>query len=136
MLHAKGEQRAVVMSALTNDLDRLLSWLESIGLQPPSREARIVEISQISRVSTDGTYHVRRNQLRKPLDYESRFDELLATGYTWLNMSCYGAHDGSLIVVIEVPGPRTLYPGCSTSVNLSGPAPDHDWNIDAVLTIE
>jgi hypothetical protein len=64
------------------------------------------------------------------------FDELLAVGYTWLNMSCYGVHDGSLIVAIEVPSPRTLRPGYSTYVNLSGPPTDHEWNIDAVLTIE
>jgi hypothetical protein len=125
-----------IMSALSSHLDRLLDWLEGMGLHSPSRDVRIVEISQISRVSADGTYHVRRDELRRPLDYETRFDELLRTGYTWLNMSCYGVHDGLLIVAIEVPGPRTLYPGCPTSVNLSGPAVDRKWNVAAVLTIE
>ena len=125
-----------IMSALSSHLDRLLDWLEGMGLHPPSRDVRIVEISQISRVSADGTYHVRRDELRRPLDYETRFDELLRTGYTWLNMSCYGVHDGLLIVAIEVPGPRTPYPGCPTSVNLSGPAVDRKWNVAAVLTIE
>ncbi len=128
-----------LMSALSNHLDRLLDRLEGFGIQRSSRDVRIVEVSQIS---PDGTYHVRRDQLRKPLDYESRFDELLATGYSWLNISCYGVHDGSLIVAIEVPVPRTLYPGCTTSVNLSWRTPpegtelDHDWNVAAVLTIE
>ncbi len=127
------------MSALSSHLDRLLDRLESFGLQPSSRDVCIVEVSQIS---PDGTYHVRRDQLHKPLDFESRFDELLATGYTWLNMSCYGVHDGSWIVAIEVPGPRALYPGCTTSVNLSwrtspnGTDLDHEWNVAAVLTIE
>ncbi|HET8925679.1 MAG TPA: hypothetical protein VFN26_22035 [Candidatus Acidoferrum sp.] len=127
------------MSALSNHLDRLLALLEDCGLHPPSRDVRIVEISQIRRVSPDGTVHVRRDELRSPLDYEARFDELLRTGYAWLNVSCYGVHDGFLIVAIEVPGPRTLYPGCPTSVNLSGPENrvlDQEWNVAAILTIE
>jgi hypothetical protein len=127
-----------VMSVLSGHLDRLLQRLESLGLYQTSREVRIVEISQISRVSADGTYHVRRDQLRKPVEYESRFDELLATGYSWLNMSPCGVHDGSLIVMIEIPGPRALYPGCFTSVNTSWRTPPDgaEWNVAAVLTIE
>ena len=123
------------MSALSNYLDVLLHWLESIGLQPPSQDVRILEISL-----GDGTYHVRRDELRKPLDYEARFEELLRAGYLWLNMSCYGVHDGSLIVAIEVPSPRVgLSPRCPTRVNLSGPARivlDQQWRVDSVLTIE
>lgn len=122
------------MSALSFHLDRLLHKLASMRLELPSQGVLIIEISQIRRVYADGTYHVRRDELRRPLDYETRFDELLQTGYTWLNMSCYGVHDGSLIVAIEVPGPRTLFPGCATSVNLSGPA--HEGNVSAVLKIE
>ena len=106
------------MSALSNYLDMLLHWLESIGLHPPSQDVRLVEVSL-----GDGTYHVRRDELRKPLDYGARFEELLRIGYPWLNMSCYGVHDGSLIVAIEVPSPRVgLSPRCPTRVNLSGPA--------------
>src|SRR5260370_29845230 len=127
-----------VMSALSRHLDRLLQRLDSFELQPSSREVRLVEISQVSRVSADGTYHVRRDQLRRPLDYESRFDELLKTGYVWLNMSCYGVHDRWLIVAIEVPGPRTLYPGCFTSVNLFWRTPSNraEYDVAAVLTID
>ncbi len=126
------------MSALASHLDRLFQQFDSYGLPPLSREVRIVEISQITRVSPDGTYHVRRNQLLKPLEYESRFDELLAAGYTWLNMSPCGIHDGSLIVMIEVPGPRTLYPGCFTSVNMSWrpPPAGAEWNVAWILTID
>jgi hypothetical protein len=51
-------------------------------------------------------------------------------------MSCCGVHDGSLIAAIEVPDAGTLYPGCATSVNLSGPATDSDWNVARFLTIE
>jgi hypothetical protein len=126
---------ALRLSALSFHLDRLLRWLEAMGLQPPSQDIRILEISQISPVSQDCTYHVRTDQLFSPLEYESRFNEILGTGYSWVNMSCCGIQDGSLIVIIEVPAPRTLYPGCSTSVNLSGPGTDQAWNVARVLTI-
>jgi hypothetical protein len=120
------------MSALSKHLDRLFRWLASAGPQPPTQDVRIVELHADTVNLGDGTYHVRRDQLRKPLEYEVRFEELLQAGYPWLNMSCYGVHDGSLIVAIEVPGPRPLYPGHATPVNLSGPA----RTVDSVLTIE
>jgi hypothetical protein len=121
------------MSALSDHLGRLLNWLGSIGLHPPSQDMRIVEIG-----SGIGTPRVRREALLRPLEYEARFEELLQAGYPWLNMSCYGVHDGLLVVAIEVPSPRPLTPGHATSVNLSGPARivlDHQWCVDSVLTI-
>jgi hypothetical protein len=99
--------------------------------------------------------HVRKDELRTPSEYENRFNELLQVGYTWLNLSCYGIYESFLIVAVEVPSatvphatpsgwspkgePRTLYPGCATSVNLSGPANivrDNGWRVDPLLTIE
>jgi hypothetical protein len=122
------------MSALFEHLDKLLGALGSIGLRPPSGDMRIVEIG-----SGLGIPHVRREALRRPSEYEARFEELLEAGYPWLNMSCYGVHEGLLVVAIEVPSPRRLTPGHATSVNLSGPARivlDHQWCVDAVLTID
>ena len=122
------------MSVLSDQLERLLDWLGSIGLPPPTRDIRIIEIA-----SGMDTPRVRRGALRKTFEYEGRFQELMQAGYPWLNMSCYGVHDGLLIVAIEMPSPRHLTPGQATSVNLSGPANivlDHQWCIDSVLTIE
>jgi len=141
------------MGALSNHLDGLLRCLESSGLRPPSQDVRIIEVSAGVN-SSDGKHHVRNDELRRPSEYENRFDELLQTGYRWLNLSCYGVHEGFLIVAVEVPSAtvahmtpsgwspegkaRTLHPGCTTSVNLSGPARivlDHQWRVDSVLTI-
>ena len=122
------------MSVLSDHIERLLDGLGSIGLPPPSRDIRIIEIAPGM-----GTPHVRREALRKALEYEGRFQELMQAGYPWLNMSCYGVHDGLLIVAIEIPSPRSLTSGHATSVNLSGPANivlDHRWCVDSVLTIE
>jgi hypothetical protein len=141
------------MGPLFNHLHGLLRWLENSGLQPPSQDVRIIEVNAGVN-SSDGKHHVRKDELRRPSEYENRFDELLQTGYRWLNLSCYGVHEGFLIVAVEVPSAtvahmtssgwspegkaRTLRPGCTTSVNLSGPARivlDHQWRIDSVLTI-
>lgn len=141
------------MARLLDDLDKLLRWLESIGLQPPSQDVRVVELRTGDLNSIDGRYYIRAQELQKPLEYAKRFDELLRIGYRWLNMSCMGVHEGFLIVGIELPSdtvshwtdsgwsqkPRELYPECATSVNLSGPARivlDHDWNVDSVLAID
>jgi hypothetical protein len=124
------------MTALATHLEQLLNWLEGIGLQPPSKDVRIVEVCEAN--IGDGTYHIRQADFRSPTDYEMRFEELLQAGYPWLNMSCYGIHDGWLIVAIEVPSPRPLHPGRATPVNLSGPSRivlERGWRVDSVLTI-
>jgi len=90
------------MGALSNHLDGLLRCLESSGLRPPSQDVRIIEVSAGVN-SSDGKHHVRNDELRRPSEYENRFDELLQTGYRWLNLSCYGVHEGFLIVAVEVP---------------------------------
>jgi hypothetical protein len=143
------------MSALSIHLERLLSWLESIGLYPPSKDVRIIEVNTDgSNRGDDGREQVRKDGLRRTSDYEGKFDELLQTGYSWLNLSCYGVYEGFLIVAVEVPSatvphmapsgwspegrPRALRSGCPTSVNISGPARivlDHEWSVDSILTI-
>jgi hypothetical protein len=122
------------MSALSIHLDRLFRWLPSVGPELLSHDVRIVEVHCDTFNMENGTYHVRRDDLLTPSDYEVRFEELLRAGYPWLNMSCYGVHRGLLLVAIEVPSPRPLQPGRATSVNLSGPVCTRD--IDSVLTIK
>jgi hypothetical protein len=109
------------MSALATHLERLVGWLEGIGLKPHAKDVLIVEVSHLNQ--SDGTAHVRQTDFHEPSDYAMRFDELLQAGYPWLNMSCYGIHDGRLIVAIEIPSPSPLHPGCATSVNLSRSQP-------------
>jgi hypothetical protein len=131
------------MSALSKHLERLLHWLASVGLQPPSQDFRIVEVSLNNYNLGDGTHHIQKGDLREPVDYEVRFNELLAAGYSWINLSCYGVHHGFLIVAIELPAfddgdENAPSLGCNTSVNLSGPrrdVRDRGWRVDSVLTI-
>jgi hypothetical protein len=126
------------MSALTVQLERLLDFLEKRGHKVPTRRLRIVEIPHDAPVDQSGRMLVRRGDLREPLDYEARFDQLLAAGLPWLNVSCYGVLDETLIIAIEKPRPPSK-PADRTSVNFSGPNAavlSHGWNADQVLSVE
>src|SRR5260370_17028431 len=132
------------MSELSKNVDRLFQWLVSIGLPPSSGDVRIVEIRNgIAKADDRGRFHVWQEELRKPSDYEGRFEELLQMGFSWLNLSCAGVYRGSLIVSVEVPANPALSkpppPYLNTPVNLSGPSNyslDHGWSVDRVLVIE
>lgn len=127
------------MTALNQHIDRLLQWLDDIGLSVPSRNIRIVDLSDAQVNEDTRKIRISRNEIRTPAEYELRFDELLAAGYPWLNLSCYGLFEDCLLLCVEVPCPRELDPGRPTSVNLSGPARavlDQNWNVDAVLIVE
>ena len=134
-------------SSLSSHIDRLIQFLVSVGLQPPSQNVRIIEVDDKRMNIKDRTLHVRRKEPRTPLECENRFDELLRTGYSWLNLSCYGVYKDLLIVAVEIPSatvppegkPRTLHPAYATSVNISGPNNGvlaHQWSTDFILTIE
>jgi hypothetical protein len=126
------------MSALEDELRRLLDFLDRQGQGPPTRRLRIVEIPHGAPIDQRGRIRVQSSGLCEPVAYEARFDELLAAGLPWLNMSCYGALGGTLIVAIELPMPPSK-PAAKTSVNLSGPPEavlSHGWNADQVLSLE
>jgi hypothetical protein len=132
------------MSVLSENLDELFHWLESIGFPPPSRDVRIVEIKKgITNLDDRGRFHVRQDELRQPSDYEARFEELLQMGFSWLNLSCCGVYDSFLVVSIEVPAnptiSRALYPEFVTPVNHSSPSLhslDREWSVDGILVID
>jgi hypothetical protein len=86
----------------------------------------------------NGKHCVRKKDLIPPERFGERFDQLLRTGYPWLNLSCVGIHDGRLIVAIEVPN-TVAKPVPITSVNFSGPSEAvirNGWRVDPELTID
>ncbi len=126
------------MTALANELQRLLDFLRKQGHQLPTTRLRIVEVPHNFPVDTEGRIRVHYGDLREPQDYEARFEELLAAGFPWLNVSCYGVLDQALVIAIEVPAPP-LRPATRTSLNFSGPIAkvlNHGWSADQVLAIE
>lgn len=127
------------MSALSLHLDALIMWMEKIGLSPPSREVRIVEIDPRAPVNERGRPRVRRGQLHKAASYAARFYELMKAGLPWINLSCYGCHEGFLVVAIETGENAFTAPGGPTSVNYSGPPAlvlRHGWDVKEALAIE
>jgi hypothetical protein len=113
------------MTALTHHLERLRRFLDTIDPPPPCRDVRLVEMQS-------GEAEFRQDGLCTPSDYEARFDELLAAGYAWLNVSCYGVFGNFLVVGVEVPTSKRLLPGAPTPVNLSGPSRivlDRGWKL-------
>ena len=56
------------MSALSDHLGKLVNWLGSIGLCPPSQDIRVVEIT-----SGIGMRHVWREALLRQLEYEASY---------------------------------------------------------------
>ena len=126
------------MSALANELQRFLDFLGKQGHQLPTRRLRIAEIPAGAPIDSLGRIRVRRDEMRAPADYEVRFQELMKAGLPWLNVSCYGVEDGTLIVGIEVP-PAPAKPSGRTSVNFSGPTAKvlgSGWRADQALSIE
>jgi len=88
--------------------------------QPPVPEG--IAIAELSphQFGAAGLPVIVAAALRSPDQYEPRFNELLAMGFPWLNLSYYGLLDGKGLVVVELPGhSASLSP--STSVNFSGP---------------
>jgi len=55
-------------------------------------------------------------------DFAKRFDELLDSGYYWINMNAFGIWMSNLIVVIELPIYKVDIPRNKVSVNFSGPS--------------
>jgi hypothetical protein len=126
------------MSALEDELGRLLDFLDRQGPRPPTRRLRIVEIPHGMPIDQRGRVRVQKSQLCEPVAYEARFNELLTGGLPWLNMSCYGVSDDTLIVAVELPTPPSKR-AAKTSVNLSGPSAAvlaDAWNAGQVLSLE
>lgn len=58
--------------------------------------------------------------LTEPGDYAGRFEQLLRSGYAWINLSYYGLLEAQHLVCVELPKAPA---GClETSVNYSGPS--------------
>lgn len=125
------------MSALRHSLDGLFAFLTNQGLVPPTRQVWLVEIPSDVGVDERGRLRVRRADFRDPDAYEDRFDELVAAGFPWINVSCCGLDGDRLVVVVETP--RTAgRPPARTSVNYSGPARaalERGWDVREALAI-
>jgi hypothetical protein len=107
------------MSTLREHLERLEVWLRAPGDTPPWTAIRLVESDSIEHGQVT---RVPRARLHTIEEYAPRFATLLASGYSWINLSALGLFEDQLLVCVELPREGV---GCGrTSVNISGPRID------------
>lgn len=126
------------MSILSDELKALITFMAKSCQPPPLRGMRIVEVGSHNETDVCGRLRVRQDQFCAPEHYESRFKELIEQGLPWLNLSCFGIHNGFLIVGVETPN-QCSRPSRRTSVNYSGPPVsvlDRGWDAYQILAIE
>jgi hypothetical protein len=109
------------VSSLTDELERLTTWLRRNGDAPTWSASRIVESSRIQYGPTD---RIPSAALFTVEAYEPRFEQLLSAGYGWINLSALGVMDDALLVCVELPRDATGVPRGRTQVVLSGPPID------------
>lgn len=124
------------MNILSDKLTALCDFLKTRCQPPPWRGIQVFEVS--SNVDDRGRIRVSHNDLFAPEDYEVRFKELSERRLPWINLSCFGMHNGFLMVGIEVArSTNSTVP--HTSVNYAGPPAivlQREWDATEVLAIE
>jgi hypothetical protein len=126
------------MSALRDSLAELFVFLTKEGIEVPTRHVWILELDSSADVDERGRPRVSRSDLRDPVAYEVRFDELLAAGPPWINISCWGVDGERLVVAVETPR-KTGLPSSTTSINYSGPTTatqERGWDVGEVLALK
>jgi hypothetical protein len=108
-------------STLAHHLRELEAFLRRHGDAPEWTGILIVEDGEI-------TYGPRtripRSSLQTPNNFASRFDELVARGYGWINLVGNGVVEGKLIVSLETPRQSSDLPASQVPVIVSGPPCD------------
>lgn len=126
------------MSALSNAIESLFQFLAQNGCPPPKCDVLMAEIRPDTPLDERGRVRVRWSALHTPGAFEQRFEEILASGAPWINVTCYGLAREKLLIMVELPrvdaarAPRT-------SINFSGPVRavlENDWAAEQAITIE
>jgi hypothetical protein len=107
------------ISYLENNLNLLISLFPRMGNWLSWSQVLFLENTSFTY---DRVYKIPRFALIPFKDYEKRFNELLDSGYHWINMNAFGIWNDNLIVVIELPNYTDNIPRDKVSVNFSGPA--------------
>lgn len=110
-------------------LDRAVRLLfDTLGYHPES-EPFMLELSD-AMFGSDGRPTISTKDLVPSHLYTKRYEEILSSGYAWVNLSYVGNLDGTPIITVELP--REIRGIEQTSVNVSGPPRAVvDANLDA-----
>lgn len=132
-----GYARLAIMSPmeiLQIHLTQLLSWVQNKEQCPAWSHILFIEDMDIIREKVEDKYTatVPRRALFTPEQYSSRFDELMNSGFSWINMSAAGILDKTLIIIIEFPRSCSAYMRHKTPVNFSQ---NVDWDVSKWLRV-
>ena len=106
--------------------------------QPPKPDSVVVAELGPDDVDVQGRPIVVAEKLRAPKAYEERFEQLLAKGFSWINLSYYGVLDGNGLVVVELPRETSTLSPRPTSVNFSGPpaiVANSGWDARSIIAL-
>jgi hypothetical protein len=125
------------MSELKKHLERLLEFAKQGNFRKPFSRVYFAEDKNIRRFSGKPD-EISRPDIFTFEIFEDRFNEILAQGHSWVNLSFAGMLADSLLIIIETPNYENSVPFGSVSVNLSLPAKsivENDWNISLFIKI-
>jgi hypothetical protein len=126
------------MNMLREHTNRLLSFLESSGLEVPGYNGKLYVLEDKINHQVQGDYSVgliNRQDLSIMSDFVDDYATLLGKGYSWINFSCQGLLENSMLIVIETPeSGEDTGPGVEDiQINYSGPRTIDDvvqWEAD------
>jgi hypothetical protein len=124
--------------ALTAVLNTLVTFLLERGIDPPIRRIKVFEIKHDASVDDKWRIHLRQNELYSPEEFEQRFEAIVTSRLSWVNVSCYGVKSGFLLVGVETPL-RSNASAKPTSLNFAGPpttVTNNGWSSDSVVAID
>ncbi len=104
----------------SDSVKKLINWVEETNAIPIYNEIMVIE----SKSMKNNYSEILFEDLVSEKEYESRFQELLGIGFSWINVSLYGIWEGYLIIGIEYPYKGSNVPKEFVSINLSGPKLD------------
>jgi hypothetical protein len=120
-------------------LENLLLFLKKCSYSLPTQKVMIIEVNQATLAETSsGRIKIHRVALRTPYEYQERFESIMKSGFSWVNVTCYGLDVDTLIVGIETPTPSPTR-AVRTSINYSGPPTkvvQNDWDVSEAIIFE
>lgn len=119
-------------------LDTLVAFLIERGVHPPTRRFKMFEIKADATVDDNGRIHLGKDELFLPAEFEQRFEAIMSSRASWVNVSCYGAKSGFLLIGVERPLSSKVS-AKPTSINFAGPPTSvisNGWSCDSVVVID
>lgn len=125
------------MSDILIELDRLMKFINSVGIESPENCGfRVLDFTKNYASDENGRLIVSESDFVDPMLLSTQFAEITNCGYSWINLNCCGLHKNYLIARVERP--RKRGDAKSTSVNHSGPSKastESGWDISGSLKV-